>query len=207
MTAEEVPSTSNHIDGGSEKKKVSKKGLIYLSSIPPYMNVLQIREILGQYGKVGRVYLQLADKDQKVQDKKKKKKRIAKKFTEGWVEFEKKCVAKRVAAILNNTQISNRKKSKFYDYTWNMKYLSNFKWTHLSERLTYEKAERNKALKAEIQLSKKKANFFSSNIGKHKNSTVNKEYENLDEIVTDTTLDVEDERKDSRNEFLKSLIG
>lgn len=42
-------------------KKSPKRGIIYLSSIPPYMNVTRIREVLGQFGKVGRVYLQLAD--------------------------------------------------------------------------------------------------------------------------------------------------
>lgn len=40
-------------------KKQPKRGIIYLSTIPPYMNVSQIREYFGQYGKVGRVYLQL----------------------------------------------------------------------------------------------------------------------------------------------------
>lgn len=41
-----------------KKKKIKKKGIIYLSTIPPYMNVAKIREIFGQYGDVGRIYLQ-----------------------------------------------------------------------------------------------------------------------------------------------------
>lgn len=43
-------------------KKQLKKGIIFLSSLPPYMNVSQIREIFSEYGNVGRVYLQLAEK-------------------------------------------------------------------------------------------------------------------------------------------------
>lgn len=43
-------------------KKQLKKGIIFLSSLPPYMNVSQIRELFNEYGKVGRVYLQLAEK-------------------------------------------------------------------------------------------------------------------------------------------------
>lgn len=45
---------------GSEhvKKKTRKRGIIYLSTIPPYMNVAKIREIFSQYGDVGRIYLQ-----------------------------------------------------------------------------------------------------------------------------------------------------
>lgn len=54
---------------------------------------------------------------------KKKRKKAIKHFTEGWVEFESKKVAKFVAATLNNTQISMRKKSRFYDVMWNIKYL------------------------------------------------------------------------------------
>ena len=42
-----------------EKKK--KRGIIYLSSIPKYMNVTKVREIFSEYGEIGRVYLQLAD--------------------------------------------------------------------------------------------------------------------------------------------------
>jgi len=41
-------------------KKI-KRGIIYLSTIPKYMNITMIREIFSAYGKVGRVYLQLAD--------------------------------------------------------------------------------------------------------------------------------------------------
>lgn len=49
------PSATNNL------KKVPKRGIIYLSSIPPYMNVLRIREVFGEFGTVGRVYLQLAE--------------------------------------------------------------------------------------------------------------------------------------------------
>lgn len=38
--------------------KISKPGLIYLSFIPPTMNVLMIRQLFQQYGDVGRVFLQ-----------------------------------------------------------------------------------------------------------------------------------------------------
>jgi len=40
--------------------KTRKKGIVYLSSIPKYMNVTKLREVLGQYGEIGRVFLQTA---------------------------------------------------------------------------------------------------------------------------------------------------
>lgn len=43
---------------GTEVKRKKKKGIIYVSSIPKYMNVTIAREIFGRYGEVGRVFLQ-----------------------------------------------------------------------------------------------------------------------------------------------------
>ncbi|XP_066254877.1 uncharacterized protein [Euwallacea similis] len=210
MIAEEACSSTVSKSRPEPQHKPSKKGLIFLSSIPPYMNVTKLREIFSKFGKVGRIYLQLEEggKGTKPQDKKKKKRKIAKKFTEGWVEFDKKCVAKRVAVLLNNTQVSTRKKSKHYDYMWSMKYLSNFKWTHLHERLTYEKMEKNKRLKGDIQLSKKKTNFFDLNVNKKKDKdSINKEYGNVREIVNDVMIGVEKEPKESREEIFQSLLS
>lgn len=41
-------------------KKTKKRGIIYLSTIPPYMNVAKIREIFSAFGEIGRIYLQLS---------------------------------------------------------------------------------------------------------------------------------------------------
>lgn len=40
------------------KKKKKKRGIVFLSTIPPYMNVAKIREIFSKYGDIGRIYLQ-----------------------------------------------------------------------------------------------------------------------------------------------------
>lgn len=50
----EDPTSANKI----VKKKTRKRGIIYLSTIPPFMNVAKIREIFSQYGDVARIYLQ-----------------------------------------------------------------------------------------------------------------------------------------------------
>ncbi|XP_001948686.1 pre-rRNA-processing protein esf2 [Acyrthosiphon pisum] len=137
--------------------RIRKKGIVYLSSIPKYMNVTKLRELLGQYGEIGRVFLQPASNPNL-------KKRPAKHFTEGWIEFERKKVAKMVAEILNGKRIDSRKSSKYFDSVWNLKYLPRFKWVHLNERLAYEKAVRKHRLRAEVSQVKREANHFSSNI-------------------------------------------
>lgn len=87
-------------------------------------------------------------------------------FTEGWVEFEKKKIAKWVAQNLNAQSISTKKGSKFCDILWNLKYLSGFKWIHLSERLTYERTVANQKLRLATSKARHEANFFQNNIDK-----------------------------------------
>lgn len=90
---------------------------------------------------------------------------------------------------------------------WNIKYLSNFKWPHLHERLAYEKAERRQKLRAEIQLAKKKSSYFNSNL-KHKKSktVINKQFEDVNKIIVKTDED-ETSHEENRKEFLESLFN
>lgn len=94
----------------------------------------------------------------------KKKKNVT--FTEGWVEFEKKKAAKFVAEHINNTSISTKKGSKFCDILWSLKYLPGFKWIHLSERLTYERAVQHQKLQMAMSKARKEAGFFQHNLDK-----------------------------------------
>ncbi|XP_076228580.1 activator of basal transcription 1 isoform X2 [Nomia melanderi] len=147
----------------------------------------------------------------------KRKKVCTKFFTEGWVEFESKKVAKYVASILNNKQISTRKKSKFYDVIWNIKYLPRFKWIHLSERLAYERAVRKQRLRTEIAQAKREANFFSQNVDRSRKLRRKQERDGNNVFVPpmikqrDTDAEIrsrkEDETATDRTGFLKSLFG
>ncbi|XP_014607159.1 PREDICTED: activator of basal transcription 1 isoform X1 [Polistes canadensis] len=197
-----------------EVKSVKKKksGIIYLSSIPKYMNIITVREMFSTYGKVGRVYLQLAENPGS--DKKKKP---IKHFTEGWVEFESKRVAKYVAATLNNKQISMRKKSKFFDVIWNIKYLPRFKWIHLSERLAYERAVHKQRLQTEIAQAKRETNYISNNIDRSKKLSKKKVEGNTTNFVLpkikqkDTDAEIRNMKGETepqnRDEIFKSLFS
>jgi ESF2/ABP1 family protein len=50
-----IPTTSKE---QKIKKKVGKKGIIYISSIPKHMNVAICRELLESYGEINRIFLQ-----------------------------------------------------------------------------------------------------------------------------------------------------
>ncbi len=43
---------------GVKSKKIRKKGIIYIGSIPQHMNVAICRELMEQFGEVGRIFLQ-----------------------------------------------------------------------------------------------------------------------------------------------------
>lgn len=95
------------------------------------------------------------------------------------MEFEKKKVAKEVALKLNNTKIGTRKKSRYYDMIWNIKYIPRFKWVHLSERLAYERAAYKQRLRAEISQAKKEAHYLQSNVEKSKKMKKKKSAEEM----------------------------
>ena len=89
-------------------------------------------------------------------------------FTEGWVEFRRKKIAKRVAVNLNNNRVGGKRRSRWYDELWQIKYLSGFKWANLSERLAYEQAIRAQRMRTEVSLAKKETAFYHQNYDKNR---------------------------------------
>lgn len=139
-------------------------GIIYLGHIPPRLRPKHLRNMLSVYGEIGRVFLQ--PEDQQVRTRKKKSGLRRCDFTEGWVEFRDKRVAKRVAASLHNTPMGTRKRQRFFSDLWCIKYLHRFQWTHLSERLAYEQTVLQQRLRTEVSQAKRETNFYLNNVEK-----------------------------------------
>ncbi|XP_030049801.1 activator of basal transcription 1 [Microcaecilia unicolor] len=166
---EDIKEDQDHLSvdpTGEVKAKKVLPGIIYLGHIPPRLRPRHIRNMLSVHGEVGRIFLQAEDRF--VRKKKKKAGTNAKDFTEGWVEFRDKKIAKLVAASLNNNSMGTRKKNRFHDDLWNMKYLHRFNWAHLSERLTYERQVRRQRMQVEVSQAKRETNFFLQNVEKSK---------------------------------------
>merc|ERR1711913_83596 len=140
-----------------EEARRKKPGIIFLSSIPQGMNVSQTTQYFCQFGKVARVFLQPDTKGGGGASEK-----GPRNFTEGWIEFLSKSVAKQVAKELNTTPVGGKRRSKAHNQLWNIKYLPRFKWTHLSERLAYEAAVRQQRLRTEISQVKREADHFKT---------------------------------------------
>ncbi|XP_070597325.1 activator of basal transcription 1 [Erythrolamprus reginae] len=168
-TVSEDKDTEEDSQLGSCNQNDAKKvvpGIIYLGHIPPRFRPRHVRNLLSVHGEVGRIFLQ--PEERFIRKKKKAAGSNAKNFTEGWVEFRDKRVAKLVAASLHNTPIGVRKKSKFHYDLWNIKYLNRFKWTHLSEQLAYERQVRQQRMRAEVSQAKRETNFYLQNVEKSK---------------------------------------
>lgn len=94
----------NADDLESNRLKVAKSGVVYLSRIPPFMKPAKVRQILLRFGELGRVFL--SPEDPKIYARRVRsggnKKRS---FIEGWVEFESKMQAKLAASTLNGNII------------------------------------------------------------------------------------------------------
>ncbi|KAI9205682.1 uncharacterized protein BJ171DRAFT_501177 [Polychytrium aggregatum] len=147
--------------------KVEKTGVCYLSRIPPFMKPIKVRQLLSQYGEIGRVYL--VPEDPKIAARRKKYKGNRRKnYTEGWVEFMDKKVGRLVAERLNNNKIGGKKRSYYYDDIWTIKYLPRFKWQHLTEQIAYERAVRDQKLKAEMSQAKRENKVYIKNVEKAK---------------------------------------
>ncbi|KAM3872248.1 activator of basal transcription 1 [Diretmus argenteus] len=139
-------------------------GIIYLGHIPPRLRPKHMRNMLSAHGEIGRIFLQPEDKLVRKRKMRSGSRRCD--FTEGWVEFRDKRVAKRVAASLHNTPMGTRKRQSFSSDLWCIKYLHRFQWTHLSERLAYEQTVLQQKLRTEVSQAKRETNFYLNNVDK-----------------------------------------
>lgn len=55
---EAVNAGTSGLDATEKPQKKKKRGIIYISSIPKFMNVTILREMLSQHAKIGRIFLQ-----------------------------------------------------------------------------------------------------------------------------------------------------
>ncbi|WVR04972.1 hypothetical protein IAU60_001984 [Kwoniella sp. DSM 27419] len=162
--------------GGSEPEKRKKKkkaskvvtpGIVYISRLPPGMTPQKVRHLMGRWGEVGKVYAQRRDAPSGYNPNsanQKKQKHAAANFSEAWVEFLDKSIAKTVASMLNAQVIGGKKGDKWRDDIWTMKYLSGFKWEMLGEQVAHERQAHTARLRNEIARSKTEQGEYLKNV-------------------------------------------
>lgn len=151
------------------EKAARKSGVVYISRVPPFMKPHTLKHYLDQHAPkgLGRVFLTPEDHARYLQRKKSGGNK-KKSFTDGWVEFVSKTDAKNAAAILNGNIIGGKKGNYYHDDLWNMKYLKGFKWSHLTEQIAAENAEREARMREEIRRTRKENKAFVEDIERGK---------------------------------------
>ncbi|KAJ2918266.1 hypothetical protein MD484_g2187, partial [Candolleomyces efflorescens] len=145
------------------KAAQDRAGVVYISRIPPGMRPAKVRHLMSGYGEVGRVYLQQEDAKRAYLRKKYTSTKKAH-FTEGWVEFKDKKVARSVAEMLNAQPIGGKKGSRWRDDIWTMKYLPRFKWNMLTEQVAHEAAVQSAKLRVELSQSRQEQQDYLRNV-------------------------------------------
>ncbi|KAF1840751.1 pre-rRNA-processing protein-like protein esf2 [Cucurbitaria berberidis CBS 394.84] len=147
--------------------KKDKSGVIYLSRVPPFMKPTVLRSLLTPYGAIGRIFLTPEPSTSRTQRLRSGGTR-RKLYLDGWVEFLHKRDAKFFADNLNAQTMGGKKRGRWHDEVWNIKYLSGVKWSHLVEQIQNENAERAARLRFEIQQGKKENKAFLENVERGK---------------------------------------
>ncbi|KAL9323726.1 hypothetical protein ACSQ67_008583 [Phaseolus vulgaris] len=132
-----------------KKKKVSsndakKRGVCYLSRIPPHMDHVKLRHLLSQFGDIQRIFLAPQDGLNS---------QVIFLYEFGFQVSDLYCLSPR-----------GRKRSSFYYDLWNIKYLSKFKWDDLTEELAFKKATREQKLAVELSAAKRERDFYLSRV-------------------------------------------
>ncbi|KAF3400433.1 Pre-rRNA-processing protein esf2 [Talaromyces pinophilus] len=147
--------------------KKNKTGVVYLSSLPPYLKPMALKTLLVQrgFGPITKVFLTPAVHSTSGSGRRNNKRKT---YSDGWVEFESKKTAKICAETLNANIVGGKKGGWYHDDIWNMKYLRGFKWADLMEQVQRERSEREARQRIEDMRARKEDKVFLSGVEKGK---------------------------------------
>lgn len=143
--------------------KKNKTGVIYLSSLPPYLKPFALKSMLEArgFGPITKVFLSPLVPSASAPRRRSNKR---KSYSDGWVEFASKKTAKICAETLNAHIVGGRKGGWYHDDVWNMKYLRGFKWADLMEQVQRERSEREAKQRIEDARARKEEKVFLAGV-------------------------------------------
>ncbi|KAL4916580.1 Pre-rRNA-processing protein esf2 [Aspergillus aurantiobrunneus] len=139
--------------------KKNKTGVVYFSSLPPYLKPFALKSLLETRGfaPITKVFLTPEVRPPSAPRRRSNKR---KSYTDGWVEFASKKTAKICAETLNASIVGGRKGGWYHDDVWSMKYLKGFKWSDLMDQVQREKSERDAKRRIEDARARKEEKVF-----------------------------------------------
>ncbi|KAL2829170.1 hypothetical protein BDW59DRAFT_142232 [Aspergillus cavernicola] len=138
--------------------KKNKTGVVYFSSLPPYLKPFALQSLLETRGfaPITKVFLAPTVRAPSGQRRSNKRKT----YSDGWVEFASKKTAKICAETLNATIVGGRKGGWYHDDVWNLKYLTGYKWADLHEQIQRERSEKEAKRRIEDARARKEEKVF-----------------------------------------------
>lgn len=136
-------------------------GVIYLSRVPPGLELTALRSLLSRVGRVGRVWLRPVDGSSRDANAtgvgggvRKRRRHTA--FRDGWVEFLRQADARRAVSLLNRQPMCGAKKrGKWSNDLWAMKYLRGFTWDDLSREVFGSRRERQLKVREQVAAARR----------------------------------------------------
>lgn len=164
----------------SMKQNVStqpQSGVIYLSRIPPGVEPNTLRSLLSGVGRTSRIWLRpiaavmshggalkkgqvdSGGRDNASQD------HAGDKYADGWIEFPRRRDAKRAVALLNgNPMAGAKKKGRFANDLWAMRFLPKFTWDDLSREVFGSQRERVLEVREQVADARRERAWVESRV-------------------------------------------
>lgn len=160
------PTADKARPAGKEKKK-KKPGVVYLSSLPPYMKPYALKSLFETrgFGPITKVFLSPEVRPASAPRRRSNKRKT---YSDGWVEFASKKTAKICAETMNASIIGGRKGSWYHDDILNVKYLTGLRWDDLVDQIQRERKEREARQRIEDARTRKEDQVFLQGVEKGK---------------------------------------
>jgi ESF2/ABP1 family protein len=143
----------------ASSKSKPRPGVIYLSRVPPGLDVGIVRSILGRVGPLGRVWLR-AESKETVSARRSLGGRRRAGFTDGWVEFVRAADAEAAVELLNGRPMTGAtRRGRFQNDLWCLKMLPGFRWDDLVDESCGTRRERVLRVKSEVAAARRERAF------------------------------------------------
>lgn len=165
--AKSLKSLESRTTSTNPQKPTSKPGVIYLSSLPPYMPPRLVRHLLAPHGTITNLFLTPEPPSLKAR-RKKLGGNTKRKYTDGWVEFSRRKDAKRCAEAINGATVGGKKGGWYRDDVWNVRYLRGFGWGDLMEGVRREEREREERVRVGVRREGRERGAFLEGVDRAK---------------------------------------
>lgn len=154
-----------------------QSGVIYLSRIPPGVEPNTLRSLLSGVGRTSRIWLRpiaavmspggelkKGHMDSGRQEKASQD-GAGDKYADGWIEFPRRRDAKRAVALLNgNPMAGAKKKGRFANDLWAMRFLPKFTWDDLSREVFGSRRERVLEVREQVADARRERAWVESRV-------------------------------------------